>query len=116
MTTLEIFAADYRTAVKLGNAPDYGQPVVVRVDVSAYGTGFHVVFADGRTLSPYFNLHDSEGACWGDVGGTCRAPGECEYGWCGSDRFAVLEDSDAWLDGMAGATNWEKWEWTGQDW
>ena len=111
MTTLEIFTADYRAAIKLGNAPDYGEPVDVRVDVSGYGTSIDVVFADGRTLSPYFNQFDSEGDCWANQGDECGAPGECEYGWCDSDRFRATEDSDEWLNVMAGATDWAEWEW-----
>jgi hypothetical protein len=112
MTALEIFAADYRQAIKLGNAPDYGEPVDVRVDVSGYGTSIDVMFADGRTLSPYFNQSDSEGDCYGDYGGMCGAPDECEEtGYCGSDRFAALEDADEWLNMMSGAANWEQWEW-----
>ncbi len=113
MTTLEMFTADYRAAIKLGNAPDYGDPVDVRADVSGYGTRIDVVFADGRSLSPYYNDNDSEGDCGADVvmGGACQAPDECQYGWCDSDRFRATEDSDEWLNVMAGATDWAEWEW-----
>ena len=112
MTVLEQFAADYRKAVSIGNAPDYGEVVDVHAIAGRYGTAILVEFASGEYLSPYFSQNDSEGDCYGEYGGVCGAPGNCENGWCGSDRFAIAQDSDEWLDTMAGATNWSEWEWT----
>jgi hypothetical protein len=111
MTTLQAFTDDYLWAIKAGNAPDYGTPTAVRADVSDYGTSIVVEFSDGRTLSPYFNQNDSEGDCGADNGDECGAPGECEFGWCGSARFEALRDADEWLDTMSGATDWSEGEW-----
>ena len=110
-TTLQAFSADYRVAVEKGNAPDFGTPTAVRADVNDYGTAIVVEFPDGKRLSPYFNQHDAEGDCWGNVGGECGVPGECEFGWCGSPRFEALQDADEWLNNMSGATDWHEWEW-----
>ena len=109
-TTLQEFAADYREAIEAGNAPDYGTPIAVRADVNDYGTGIVVDFSDGRSLSPYHNQYDSEGDCWGNVGGECEAPNDCEYGWCGSDRYAVQENAEEWLSTMTGS-GYQPWDW-----
>ena len=111
LTTLEEFTADYLAAIREGNAPDYGIPVTVSVDISEYGTGVVVEFADGKKLSPYFNTLDSEGDCYGKVGYECQDPGECEFGWCGSDRFEATQDPDEWLNGMSTATDWSEGKW-----
>ena len=110
-TTLQAFTGDYLAAVENGNAPDYGNPVGVLASIGAYGTAILVEFADGRYLSPYYNQNDSEGDCWGNVGGECGTPGECEYGWCGSTRYEALQDAEEWLSVMSGATDWHEWEW-----
>jgi hypothetical protein len=110
-TVMYWFTTDYLSAIDKGTAPDYGTPIAVIADVTNYGTAIVIEFPDGKKLSPYFNQNDSEGDCYGDNGGKCGAPDDCEFGWCGSDRFNATEDADAWLDGMAGATNWDEWEW-----
>ena len=110
-TALQSFTADYLRAIKAGNAPDYGTPTNVRADIDDYGTSIVVEFPDGRILSPYFNQNDSEGDCYGNTGTECGAPGECEFGWCGSTRFEALQDADEWLDTMSCATDWSDWEW-----
>jgi hypothetical protein len=116
LNTLEQFATDYREAVKAGNAPpDYGTPVDVHAIAGKYGTAILVEFppdnGDPQYLSPFFNTSDSEGDCYGQHGGQCGAPEDCEFGWCGSDRFQVELDADEWLDSMAGAANWSEFEW-----
>jgi hypothetical protein len=110
-TTLQEFAADYRAAIEAGNAPDYGTMLGIEAVAGSYGTAILARFSDGRYLSPYFSQNDSEGDCWGNVGGECEAPGECEYGWCGSDRYAVLQDANEWLSTMSGAADWAEWRW-----
>jgi len=110
-TTLQVFAQDYRDAVEDGNAPDYGEMIAIRAIACDYGTAIVAEFHNERYLSPYFSQHDSEGDCWGNVGGECGAPDDCEYGWCGSDRFAVQQDADEWLSVMSGATDWSEWDW-----
>jgi hypothetical protein len=108
---LESFTADYQAAVENKNAPDYGAPVAVHAIAGRYGSAIMVEFSDGRYLSPFFNQNDSEGDCYGDNGGECGAPGECEFGWCNSDRFAIEQDANEWLDNMSGATDWYEGEW-----
>jgi hypothetical protein len=110
-TALQEFTADYLVAIEEGNAPDYGIPIAVVATVNDYGTGIYVEFSDGKRLSPYFNQYDSEGDCWGNVGSECRDPDECEFGWCGSDRFDAEQDPDEWLVVMSGATDWSEGKW-----
>jgi len=111
VTTLEEFTTDYLAAIEEGNAPDYGMPVAISAHISDYGTAIVVEFADDKKLSPYFNQNDSEGDCYGKVGGECGDPGECEFGWCGSDRFEATQDPDEWLNRMSGATDWSEGKW-----
>ena len=110
-TTLQVFAQDYRDAVEDGNAPDYGEMIAIRAIAGDYGTAIVAEFHNERYLSPYFSQHDSEGDCRGDGGGECEAPDDCEYGWCGSDRFEVQQDAEEWLSVMSGATDWSEWDW-----
>jgi hypothetical protein len=85
------YRKDYADAIADGRAPDYG-PM-------------------DRYLSPYFSQNDSEGDCWGNVGGECQAPSECEFGWCGSDRYAVQQDAHEWLSTMSGCGIFGEWDW-----
>ena len=72
LTALESFTRDYRAAIENGNAPDCGEPIGIHVSFR-HGTSIVLDFADGRTLSPYFNQAgaDSEGDCWAENGDDC---------------------------------------------
>ena len=105
------YRRDYADAVADGRAPDYGPMLDIQAVAGDYGTAILARFEGGRYLSPYFTQHDSEGDCWGNVGGDCQAPGECEFGWCGSDRYAVQQDAHEWLDTMSGCGIFGEWEW-----
>ena len=109
-TTLQAFQANYRDAIEEGNAPDYGTMLDIKAVAGNYGTAILARYSEDRYLSLYFNKHDSEGDCWGNVGGACEAPNNCEYGWCGSDRYAVQENADEWLSTMTGS-GYQPWDW-----
>ena len=115
--TLAMWARDYRDAVDLGNAPDYGTPTEVIAIPGRYGSAIMVGFEDGSYLTPWFNQSDSEGDGCGkyDGGLPCRDPQpdgtRCEFGWCTSDRFSIERDAEEFLSIMAGATDWYDWAW-----
>ena len=98
---LDMWANDYRRAVKNGNSPNFGEPDhMVVVAPGHYGdTAILMAFCsqdDEKYLSPYFNQS-----------------GEVD----GPDGTIVMESAEAssdpreWLDVMYGATDWEEWEW-----
>tara|TARA_Y100000310_G_scaffold191356_1_gene191333 strand:+ start:531 stop:893 length:363 start_codon:yes stop_codon:yes gene_type:complete len=111
-TALQEYQTDYIEAVEEGNAPDYGTMLGIKAVAGNYGTAILARFSEDRYLSLYFNQHDAEGDCWGNVGGECEAPNDCEYGWCGSDRYAVLQDADEWLSTMSTCGIAGEWDWT----
>lgn len=96
---LAMWENDYRNAIALGNAPDYGPPdAMVVVAPGRYGdTAILMRFPDDRYLSVYFNQS-----------------GELDPAENGTPRYEHQEaerDPREWLDIMSGATNWDHWEW-----
>jgi hypothetical protein len=91
------FRNDYYNAVKKGNAPDYGDPKDISVVNGRYGISILMEFPGDRFLSPYFNQF-------------CDEPRGTDYPE--TEREEVELDPDAFIESMAGATDWSDWEWT----